>query len=125
MNQLYAQLANSVLDIVVAIIGAVFSILVIPWVKNTVIPWLKEKRLYTICSRFVKGVEKMAESGTIEKSAKKQFVIDLLNKKGITVTPEIDAYIESAVKELDNVIVSGVGGVVGEFEKADTDTSAE
>ena len=89
-------------------IAAVFARVIIPWAKDELIPWLKDKRLYEIVQSFVLAAEKLAESGAIDKELKKKFVIDCLTEKGIVVTDEIDAMIESAVEELDIAIKSGL-----------------
>lgn len=93
----------SVLDIVLTIISLVVAYYVIPYIKNDFIPWLKEKRLYDIVKGFVQAVEKLAESGAIQKVDKKAKVIELLEGKGIVVNDFVDAIIESCVKELDMV----------------------
>lgn len=108
-------LTDNLLDIVIAVISILVSYYVIPAIKNNLIPFLKEKRLLNIIKGFVNGVEKMAESGIIDKSNKKDKVVELLEEKGITVTPEVDALIEAAVKELD-IIASTV---VDEVKKAE------
>ncbi len=66
-----------------------------------VIPWLKEKRLYTWVKTAVQAAEKLAESQQITKETKKAYVIDFLENKGIKVTYEVDVLIESCVEELD------------------------
>jgi microcompartment protein CcmL/EutN len=96
-------ISENVLDIIIAVISIVVSYYIIPCIKNDLVPWLKDKHLYDTVKKFVQAVEKLAESGTIEKKDKKQEVIKLLKKQGIEVTDEIDAFIESAVKELDLV----------------------
>lgn len=112
MVEFYSGLSQIILNAVLAIIGLCVSSIVIPWIRNTAIPWLKEKRLYNLCMSFVMAAEKMAESGQITKDAKKNYVISLLRSKGIEVTPEIEAMIECAVKELDMM----VDEVIREFE---------
>lgn len=79
--------------------------------KDTGLPWLKEKRLYSIVKKFVEAAEKQAEAGTIDKATKKRFVVELLEANGITVTPEIDAFIEAAVKELDLAEKNAIGEI--------------
>ncbi len=96
-----AELVTNVLKLVMIIAGGVFTYILVPFAKNTVIPWLKEKHLYDIVKKFVQAAEKMGESGIIDKQTKKQFVIDMLKSKGVNVTPEVEALIESAVEELD------------------------
>ena len=104
MNEVIIDtIVSNVLEIIATIISLVVAYYVIPYIKNDLIPWLKEKRLYNIVKSFVQAAEKMAESGLIEKVDKKKEVIKLLNKKGITVDDTVDAFIESCVKELDIV----------------------
>ena len=91
----------NVLEIILTILSLVTARYVVPCIKNDLIPWLKEKHIYNIVKNFVQAAEKLAESGVIEKCDKKAKVIELLNGKGIVVNDTIDAFIESAVKELD------------------------
>lgn len=121
MESVINVLANNLMELVIAAAGAAFTALVIPWLKGTGLPWLKEKRLYAIVKKFVEAAEKQAEAGTIAKETKKLFVIKLLEAKGITVTPEVDAFIEAAVKELDiaeNEVLVQIGDLFTEEEKA-------
>lgn len=102
---------ENVLDIVVAIISIVVSVYLIPLIKNDLKPWLEEKRIYGLVQKFVEAAEKLAESGVIQKVDKKAKVIKLLESKGIVVTDQVEAFIESAVKQLDlisNAIVDAV-----------------
>lgn len=92
-----------VFEFVMAIISIVVARYVVPYIKNELIPWLKERRSYNIVKSFVQAVEKLAETGAIAKVDKKQKVVELLNNKGIAVDATIDAFIESCVKELDIV----------------------
>jgi hypothetical protein len=91
----------NILEIIVTIISLVVSYYAIPYIKNDLIPMLKEKHLYDLVKKFVQASEKMAESGVIEKTYKKSMVIRLLENKGIAVDKTIESFIESAVKELD------------------------
>ena len=100
-------------------IAALFAKVVIPWVKNELIPWLKDKRMYEIVQSFVLAAEKLAESGAIDKGLKKKFVVDCLKDKGIVVTDEINALIECAVEELDIAIESGFVMIGDAFDEAD------
>lgn len=113
MNDITILIANNILEIVFALLGAVFSAVVIPWVVKTAIPWLKEKHIYGLVQKFVKAAEKKAEAGSLKKALKKQYVIQLLEAKGITVTDEIDAFIEAAVQELDIAFQSAVVEISG------------
>lgn len=99
---------ENVLDIVIAVISIIVSVYLIPLIKNELKPWLEEKRIYGLVQKFVEAAEKLAESGTIEKVDKKAKVIELLESKGITVNEEIDAFIESAVKQLDIITSTAI-----------------
>ena len=93
----------NILEIITTIISLVVAYYVIPYIRSELIPWLKEQRVYNIIRNFVQAVEKMAESGMIEKADKKQKVIELLARNGIAINATIDAFIESCVKELDMI----------------------
>lgn len=101
MQNLYGELSLVCIRLVFSVIGIVLTSVVVPWVKTVVVPWLKDKHLYTTVVCFVQAAEKMAESGQIPKESKKQFVVKLLESKGVIVDAIVDAYIESAVEELD------------------------
>ena len=94
---------ENVLEMVIAILSIVVSVYLIPLIKTELKPWLEEKRVYSIVQKFVKAAEKLAESGVIPKIEKKDKVIELLESKGVTITPSVEAFIEAAVKELDLV----------------------
>lgn len=94
-------LTEHLLETILGIISLIVSYYVIPAIKNDLIPFLKEKRVYNLVEKFVSAVEKLTETGVIEKGNKKQKVIELLESKGIVITPEIEAFIEGAVKQLD------------------------
>jgi len=117
MTDFIAIFMDNIVELVFAVIFAVITCFVTPWVKNTlapfiadvIIPWLKEKRVYAIVSRFVKGAEKYNKTHPINK---KQWVLTQLEKKGIPITPEIEAYLESAVQELDMAIETATSAFV-------------
>ena len=90
-----------VAEIIIAIISLIVARYVVPFIKNDMIPWLKEKKLYGTIKKFVQAVEKMAEAGVIDKCDKKMRVIELLEKNGIVVDDTVSHLIESCVKELD------------------------
>ena len=58
MNEVVTIVVNNLLEIVFAVLGASFTALVIPWLKDTGLPWLKEKRLYSIVKKFVEAAAK-------------------------------------------------------------------
>lgn len=98
----YPMITECVVNVIKAVIAVIFGVLIIPWIKNSAIPWLKEKQLYNMICKFVRAAEKLADGGLIAKSAKLDYVIGLLAHSGIEMTPEVRALIESAVGELDD-----------------------
>lgn len=56
---------------------------------------------------------------SIDKATKKRFVVELLEANGITVTPEINAFIEAAVKELDLAEKNAIGEIGKIFSDAE------
>lgn len=119
------ETASAVLQVVLALISAVMSVLVIPWLKTSVFPWLKEKRLYNAVTMFVQAAEKLAETGAIDRSKKKEYVLRLLRGKGYVIDDEVEALIESAVKELDMVVDSVGNIIVEEFVETDENEKGE
>ncbi len=109
----------NILEIVLTILSLIVARYVIPYIKSDFIPWLKEKRIYGIVKKFVQAVEKLAESGAIEKADKKENVIKLLESNGIIVDETVDFFIESCVKELDMI-----GSVIYE-EIIETETNED
>lgn len=125
----FIELASAAVKLVVAAIGLVMSTLVLPWLRDEAIPWLQEKRLYATVLTFVRAAEKMCEAGNLE-GRKKAYVISLLKERGVEITPEVDAYIESAVKELDIAVDSSISGIVDSMEnicdeKAEVEANGE
>lgn len=117
MKMIVDAILPNILEIIITIISLVVARYVIPYIKNDMIPWLKEKRLHNIIAKFVQAAEKLAESGVIEKCDKKAKVIELLEKNGITVTETIDSFIESAVKELDLITSTIYDGIIVDTEE--------
>lgn len=108
INEFYPMILDCAVKVVRLIIAIIFSTIVIPWVKKSAIPWLKEKHLYGIIQKFVRAAEKLADSEIISKESKLDYVIGLLTKRGIDVTPEVRAMIESAVGDLDDEFAHGM-----------------
>lgn len=100
MNEVIPAIIAALLDCATNICTLIFAGILIPWVVRVGIPWLKDKRLYAIVTIFVKAAEKQAEAGTLGEP-KCDYVIRMLERRGIAVTEEVRAMIESAVKELD------------------------
>lgn len=117
MQELITQtIIDNILDIIIAIITLVVSYYIIPCIKNDLVPWLQDKRLYEVVKTLVKAAEKLADSGVISKTDKKQYVIDLLQNQGIEITDKVDSFIESCVKELDFVIDTAKDEILEEFD---------
>lgn len=120
MNDYINLVVGNLMEIVFAGIALVITAVLVPWFKGTAIPWLKEKQLYSLVAMFVRAAEKKAEAGTLAKPLKKDYVVQLLEQRGYTVTDEVDAFIEAAVKELDNTAQFAIGelcAVVDETEE--------
>ena len=122
MNAFYGEIASGILQIVCALIGILLTAVVVPWLKTSAIPWMKEKQLYGLVKKFVQAAEKLAETGALECVEKKDYVVNLLVQKGYRMNDEIEAFIESAVKELDMAVGAGWGEILDVFdEEVDTD----
>lgn len=117
VNVIINGITNNFLEIVVAVISLVTSYYIIPCIKDNLIPWLKEKRLYDITNKFVRAAEKMANSGLIQKCEKKEKVISLLKENGITVDETLEAFIESACEDLDLITNTIYEEIVEEDEE--------
>ena len=98
--EIYEMLGTGLMRIIIAVIVLLCG--------KIIIPWLKEQRVYSLIVKLVRAAEKLGESGMIEKESKKTYVIKLLVSKGYSVTPEIEAFIEAAVTELDLALDSGM-----------------
>lgn len=101
METLINSITANILEIILAVISIIVSYYIIPAIKEDLIPWLKEKRIYGTVKKFVQAAEKMANSGLIPKCDKKKEVIALLYESGIEIDETVEAFIESACKELD------------------------
>lgn len=120
------QLVSIAFILVRMVVGVIAAYIIVPFVKDSVIPWLQDRRLYDLIKKYVQAAEKMASSNIITKEDKKQFVINLLASRGVQVDAEVSALIESAVKELDIALKDGIDAVVDAFldevnENLDTD----
>lgn len=123
------EVASIAIKLVFAVISVIFTTTVVPWIKNTVTPWLKQKYLYSVVKSYVNAAEKLAETGMIEKIDKKGYVVSLLTSAGVNVTSDIDALIESAVKELDmqieSILTQVSNAITCEDDISEEESSAE
>lgn len=127
MAEFIPEIIGVVIDAIITICGLVFTGVCIPWVVQTGIPWLKERRVYAIVATFVKAAEKMASTGSLN-VPKLDYVEQLLAGKNIKITPEVRAMIEAAVQDLDTAIIGAIGtlgGVFGEDNPGGTEKENE
>ncbi len=94
---------SNLFEVVASIISILVAYYVLPWVREQMIPWLIEKRLYNIVAIGVQAAEKLAQSEPMSGVDKKMYVVKYLQKKGIKVTPEVETFIESVCQELDTI----------------------
>lgn len=113
------EIITEALSYVIRAVFLVLTGLLTYYVKTKVIPWLEDKQLYTTVQRFVQAAEKLSATGELGTgSAKRDYVMELLKSKGIDCGPEVQALIESAVEELDqlkeSVISAFISGATAE-----------
>ena len=118
ISAFYPVIFECAVNVAKLIIAIVFSVIILPWVKNSAIPWLKEKRLYGTIKKFVRAAEKLGESGIIDKKSKLDYVCGLLVKRGIKVDADVRALIESAVGDLDDEISHGMLSLIDALNSA-------
>ena len=83
-------------------------------IKAKIIPWLEDRQLYGTVKRYVQAAEKLASTGKIGKgTAKTDYVVSLLESKGIVCGPEVLALIESACEELDKAAQQALSAFIG------------
>lgn len=122
MNAFYSEITSGILQIICALIGIILTAVIVPWLRGSAIPWMKDKQLYSIVTKFVHAAEKLAETGVIDRGTKKDYVINLLKDKGFDITAETEAFIESAVKELDMAVEFGMEEILEVFEDETSET---
>lgn len=118
--EIRVEMVKMVMEIIFMLAGTAVTVYLVPWIGKIAIPWLKEKRLYSVVAKLVKAAEKMAESGQITKDAKKRYVMKLLSEKGYMISDEVDALIECAVEELDVLTGKLKDGILAEAVEAKT-----
>lgn len=87
---------ENIINYAVKFVFAVLSVLITVYL----VPWLKQKRVLGIIKTAVEAAEKLSENTEINK---KDYVLEILQRAGVKVTPVEDAMIEACVKELDLV----------------------
>jgi len=109
MNEIITQAAAYLIKALFLLLTGVLTY----YVKTKIIPWLEDRQLYATVKRYVQAAEKLASTGKLTSSgAKKNYVITLLESKGIECGPEIHALIESAVEEMDQAASAVVSSFI-------------
>lgn len=106
MEMIMSVILSNLFEVIGSIITIIVSYYVIPAIRDQLIPLLKEKRLYDIVYRTVMAAEKLGATDQIKKADKKIYVISILKKKGIKITPEVESLIETACKEIDLITLT-------------------
>ena len=89
---------KEIIILAVQLTFAVISALITAYI----VPYLKKKNIYDTVKKLVQAAEKLAENANIDKKAWVKAELSRLGVKMTAVTDTlIDAFIESAVKELD------------------------
>ena len=108
------EIITQVLGYLIKAFFLFFTAVLTYWIKTKVIPWLEDRQLYTTVKRYVQAAEKLASTGEIGKgAAKTDYVISLLESKGIVCGPEVLALIESACEELDKAAQQALSAFIG------------
>lgn len=116
---MWNEVLNVVWRLVNVVLAAMVGEILLPWMKQQLIPWLKERHLQRVVAVFVQAAEKLAESGQIDKTDKHDYVVAMLRSKSIEITPEIDAFIESAVVDLDKTLNNSWKSIVAALTAED------
>lgn len=92
---------TTVVNAVIALIAAVISAFVIPWIKSKTTAQQRED-LVAWFKIAVSAAEQIYQ-GTKRGEEKKQYVLDFLTKNGFSVSEDsVNAAIEAAVKQLNS-----------------------
>ena len=92
MQETITAITDLALDFIIGVVVLLFT--------GIVLPWLKEKRIFSIVEKFVQAAEKLNEGGKLD-VPKKVYVMNQLSLAGIEITEKVEAMIEAAVKQLD------------------------
>lgn len=125
MTEMIIELVALLLKIVIVACLGLMTKHALPWMQEVAIPWLKERHLYNLICYFVRAAEKLADTGVIDKATKKEYVVNLLKQKGVDVTSEVDALIESAVLDLDMAVASVFDVIYDAFDDDNQDITED
>ncbi len=120
-----------VVNAVIALIAAVVTAFVIPWVKSKTTAAQREEIEAWV--RIAVTAAEQIYSGVGKGKEKKKYVLDFLAEKNLKIDEEsVDLMIESAVKEINDTfnapenihVVSGFGACTG-FDDIESDNEEE
>lgn len=120
-----------VVNAVIALIAAVVTAFVIPWVKSKTTAAQREEIEAWV--RIAVTAAEQIYSGVGKGKEKKKYVLDFLAEKNLKIDEEsVDLMIESAVKEMNDTfnapenihVVSGFGACTG-FDDIESDNEEE
>lgn len=93
---------TTIVNAVIALIAAVISVFVIPWIKSRTTSQQREELIAWV-KIAVAAAEQMYK-GSGRGAEKKQYVLDFLESNGFTIDDDsVNAAIEAAVKQLNSV----------------------
>lgn len=119
-------MSTETLEYIVTLAVKIIVAVLATWLAKAVVPWLKEKRIYSKVCKFVKAAEKLGETGVLaDGEAKNQYVVKLLEKCGITATDTVLAMIEAAVEELDCAKSQLLEAIIDSTSEMDVDETID
>lgn len=92
---------TTIVNAVIALIAAVISVFVIPWIKSKTTAQQREDLVAWV--KIAVSAAEQTYQGTKRGEEKKQYVLDFLTKNGFSVNEDsVNAAIEAAVKQLNS-----------------------
>lgn len=116
-GEIVSDFISAALRLVLLGVTILFTRVILPFVKHTVVPYLEQKSTFNTIRILVRAAEKKGETGAIPKDRKKIWVMSWLETLGITVTEKEKEMIEAAVEELDKMGQAVIEAVLGEPEE--------
>lgn len=98
---------TTIVNAVIALIAAIISAFVIPWIKSKTTAQQREDLVAWV--KIAVAAAEQIYRGTKRGEEKKQYVLDFLTKNGFSVNEDsVNAAIEAAVKQLNSegIIIS-------------------
>lgn len=92
---------TTIINAVIALIAAVISVFVIPWIKSKTTVQQREQLVAWV--KIAVSAAEQLYKGSGRGEEKKQYVLDFLSKNGFSVNEDsVNAAIEAAVKQLNS-----------------------